>query len=125
MQPTARKPQVIIRHCDEYEPQKIRQIIREGMEAMGLRPRGRTLVKPNIVCAGDRFEHAHTRPEFVEGVLLALQDRDEEKKMTELAVGERCGITIPTRYVFEQSGMEKMVKRLKVKRYYFEEEPQV
>ena len=44
---------------------------------------------------------------------------------SELAVGERCGITIPTRYVYEQTGMEKMVKRLKVKRYYFEEQQQV
>ena len=125
MRPSAREPHVIIRHCDEYDPQRIREIVHEGLETLGLSPRGRTLVKPNIVCAGERFEHAHTRPEFVEGVLLALQDRDTGKQMTELAVGERCGITIPTRYVFEQSGMEQMVKRLKLKRYYFEEEPQV
>ena len=125
MKPSAAKPQVIIRHCDAYEPEKIRAIVREGLEAMNLRPRGRTLLKPNIVCAGPRFEHAHTRPEFVEGVLLALRDRDDKKEMTELAVGERCGITIPTRHAFSQSGMEKMTKRLKVKRYYFEEEPQV
>jgi uncharacterized protein (DUF362 family) len=124
VRPTQRKPQVIIRHCDEYEPERIRAIVREGLETLGLRPHGRTLLKPNIVCAGERFEHAHTRPEFVEGVLLALRDRDEGK-VTELAVGERCGITIPTRYAFSQSGMEAMVKRLKVKRYYFEEEPQV
>jgi uncharacterized protein (DUF362 family) len=125
MKPTARKPQVIIRHCDAYEPQRIREIIREGLVAMDLRPRGRTPAKPNMVCAGEGFEHAFTRPEFVEGVLLALQDRDEDKQVTELAVGERCGITIPTRYVYEHTGMEKMVKRLKVKHYYFEEEPQV
>jgi uncharacterized protein (DUF362 family) len=124
MRPTACKPQVIIRHCDAYEPERIRQIIREGLATLELRPRGRTLLKPNIVCAGERFEHAYTRPEFVEGVLLALRDRDDGK-MTELAVGERCGITIPSRYVFERSGMEAMVKRLKVKRYYFEEEPQL
>ena len=124
MQPNARKPRVIIRHCDAYDPERIRAIVREGLEELGLSPRGRTLVKPNVVCAGEGFEHAHTRPEFVEGVLLALRDRDQGK-MTELAVGERCGITIPTRLAFKRSGMEKMVKRLKVKRYYFEEEPQV
>ena len=125
MRPDARKAHVIIRHCDSYDPERIRQIVREGMAELDLRPRGRTLLKPNIVCAGERFEHAYTRPEFVEGVLLALQDRDEQKQMTELAVGERCGITVPTRFVFDQSGMEAMVKRLGVKRYYFEEEPQV
>jgi uncharacterized protein (DUF362 family) len=118
---------VIIRHCDEYEPQRIRNIIREGLESLDLHPQGRTLLKPNIVMAGEEFKHAFTRPEFVEGVLLGLQDRDAGSgKMTELAVGERCGITVPTRYVFEHSGMEAMVKRQKnVKRYYFEEEPQV
>jgi uncharacterized protein (DUF362 family) len=125
MKPSVHKPQVIIRHCDAYDPERIRAIVREGLATLGLSPRGRTLVKPNIVCAGEGFEHAFTRPEFVEGVVLALKDADKDNKMTELAVGERCGITIPTRYVFEQSGMEQMVKRLKVKRYYFEEEPQV
>src|SRR5687768_17918536 len=79
MQPNARKPKVIIRHCDAYDPERIRAIVREGLEELDLRPRGRTLVKPNIVCAGEHFEHAHTRPEFVEGVLLALRDRDEGK----------------------------------------------
>jgi uncharacterized protein (DUF362 family) len=125
MRPDARKAHVIIRHCDSYDPERIRQIVREGLAELDLRPRGRTLLKPNIVCAGERFEHAYTRPEFVEGVLRALQDRDEAKQMTELAVGERCGITVPTRFVFDQSGMEAMVKRVGVKRYYFEEEPQV
>jgi uncharacterized protein (DUF362 family) len=124
MRPSATKPQVIIRHCDAYDPERIRQIVREGMEQLELRPRGRTLLKPNLVCAGERFEHAHTRPEFVEGVLLALKDRDDGK-VTELAVGERCGITIPSRYAFAASGVEDVVKKLKVKRYYFEEEPQV
>jgi uncharacterized protein (DUF362 family) len=125
MKPAQPKARVIIRHCDEYDPERIRVIVREALEALDLRPRGRTLLKPNIVMAGERFEHAFTRPEFVEGVLLGLKDRNDGQ-MTELAVGERCGITIPTRYVFEQSGMEAMVKRHKdVKRYYFEEEPQV
>jgi uncharacterized protein (DUF362 family) len=120
------KPKVIIRHCDEYDPERIRVIVREAMEELDLRPHGRTLVKPNIVCAGPSFENAHTRPEMIEGVLKALQDRDPEKKMTELAVGERCGITIPSRHVFAASGMDAMIARQKnVKTYYFEEEPQV
>jgi uncharacterized protein (DUF362 family) len=124
MRPNVPKPQVIIRHCDTYEPERIRQLVREGLETLSLRPRGRTLLKPNLVAAGERFEHAFTRPEFIEGVLLALRDRDDGK-MTELAVGERCGITLPTRYAFEKSGVEAMTRRLKVKRYYFEEEPQL
>ena len=125
MRPDAKKPQVIIRHCDAYDPERIRVIVREAMEQLDLRPRGRTLLKPNIVLAGENYENAYTRPELVEGVLKALQDRDEDKKMTELAVGERCGITVPTRMAFAESGMEAMVKRVGVKRYYFEEEPQL
>ncbi|MGO8997186.1 MAG: DUF362 domain-containing protein [Polyangiaceae bacterium] len=115
---------VIIRHCDTYEPERIRWIVREGLEELGLRPRGRTLLKPNLVCAGELFEHAHTRPEFAEGVLMALRDRDEGA-MTELAVGERCAITIPTRFVFDQAGFDPVIARTGAKRYCFDEVPQV
>jgi uncharacterized protein (DUF362 family) len=117
-------PTVILRHCDAYDPERIRTVVREGLEALDLRPRGRTLVKPNIVSAGELFKHAYTRPEFTEGVLRALQDRDRGA-MTELAVGERCGITIPTRRAFEGAGYNPMLKRVGAKRYCFEEEPQV
>ena len=92
------RPRVIIRDCRTYDVQKIRQIVREGLEELGLSPSGRTLVKPNCVASGDMFTNAFTRPEFLEGVILGLQDRDRGKgKISELAVGERCGITIPTR----------------------------
>jgi uncharacterized protein (DUF362 family) len=124
MKPVAR-PRVILRHCDAYDPERIRVIVREGLEALGLEPHGRTLVKPNLVAAGEYFPHAYTRPEFAEGVLRALKDRDRGR-MTELAVGERCGITIPTRMVFRDAGYDAMLERVAdVKRYLFEEEQQV
>jgi uncharacterized protein (DUF362 family) len=115
---------VIIRHCDAYDPQRIRVIVREALEQFDLRPFGRTLVKPNLVAAGELFEHAHTRPEFAEGVLLALKDRDTGR-MSELAVGERCAITIPTRLVYKESKFDEMIARTGVKRYCFDEVPQV
>ena len=78
---------------------------------LDLRPHGRTLVKPNLVAAGELFPHAYTRPEFVEGVLRALRDRETTATpMTELAVGERCGITIPTRFAFGESGYDPMLR---------------
>jgi uncharacterized protein (DUF362 family) len=123
MHPT-RDARVILRHCDAYDAQRIRSIVREGLTELGLRPYGRTLVKPNLVAAGELFEHAHTRPEFGEGVLLALKDRDDGK-VSELAVGERCAITIPTRMAFAQSGFDAVIQRTGVKRYCFEEVPQV
>ena len=118
------KPTVILRSCREYDAQKIRKIVREGLEELGLRPFGRTLVKPNLVAAGPLFPHAFTRPEFGEGVLEALRDVGSSS-MTELAAGERCGITVPTRVAFRESGWDKMLEKLDVKRYCFEEEQQV
>lgn len=117
-------PTIIIRSCESYDVPTIRKIIREGLEELDLRPHGRTLVKPNLVVSGDMFPHAYTRTEFIEGVLLALRDRDDGE-MTELAVGERCGITVPTRQVFREAGYDDMLRRLGVRRYCFEEEQQV
>jgi uncharacterized protein (DUF362 family) len=94
------------------------------MQELGLSPRGRTLVKPNLVAAGPLFEHAHTRAEFVEGVLLALRDRDAGS-MTELGVGERCGITIPSRYVFREAKIDPVIERTSAVRHLFDETPQV
>jgi len=45
--------------------------------------------------------------------------------MSEIAVGERCGITVPTRFVFKESGFDDVLKRTGAKRYCFEEVPQV
>jgi uncharacterized protein (DUF362 family) len=123
--PNASAPRVIIRHCDGYYMETIRKILREGMNELGIVPKGRTLVKPNLVSAGEMFPHAHTRPEFGEALLLALQDVGSDT-MTELAVGERCGITIPTRYAYKHSGWDTVINRTRgVKRYCFEEEQQV
>lgn len=125
MNPNAAPARVIIRHCDSYDPERIRTIVREGLWALNLSPKGRTLVKPNLVAAGEIFPNAYTRPEFGEGVLRALQDVGSSA-MTELAVGERCGITVPTRMSFAESGWDKMIARVGgVKRYLFEEVPQV
>ncbi|MCC6521791.1 MAG: DUF362 domain-containing protein [Polyangiaceae bacterium] len=122
MKPTPRA-KVVIRRCERYDVEAIRRIVREALEAFDLRPSGRTLIKPNVVASGPLFQHAHTRPEFIEGVVAGLRDRDAG--MTEIAVGERCGITIPTRTAFEGAEYYPMFKRARVKHYHFEEEPQV
>ena len=118
------RPRVIIRRCESYDVERIRTIIREGLEELDLRPHGRTLIKPNVVASGPTFMNAYTRPEFIEGVILGLRDRDDGH-VKELAVGERCGITLPTRTAFDGAGYYPMFKRTGVKHYHFEEEPQV
>src|SRR5947209_18710259 len=110
MKPTA-EPRVIIRHCASYDPEAIRAIVREGLDELGLEPHGRTLVKPNLVAAGKLFPHAHTRPEFGDGVLRALKEAGGDA-ISELAVGERCGMTIPSRPAFEQWGLQAMIQRV-------------
>lgn len=118
------RPKVIIRACKDYDVAAIRRIVREGLSELGLRPKGRTLVKPNVVASGKHFSYAYTRPEFVEGVLQALLDRDDG--MTELAVGERSGITLPTRYCFSGAGYDSLPSRVPgLVLHHFEETSQV
>lgn len=125
MDPNAASPRVILRHCDGYDAERIRAIAREGLIELGLVPHGRTLVKPNLVAAGELFADAYTRPEVGEGVLRALRDVGADR-LSELGVGERCGITIPTRYAMRESGWDAMMARVGgVTRYPFDEVPQV
>jgi uncharacterized protein (DUF362 family) len=118
------KPKVILRDCQEYNPDRIAGIIGEGLEDLGVRPQGLTLVKPNTVIAHSHyFAHAFTRPEFLDGLLTALKRHDGD--IGELVVGERCGITIPTRYAFAEAGYRPVLRRHRVRARYFDEEPQV
>jgi uncharacterized protein (DUF362 family) len=118
------KPTVILRHCETYDPQRIARIIGEGMDLLGVRPRGRTMVKPNVVIAHrEFFPHAFTRAEFLDGLLSALRERGED--IDELCVGERCGITIPTRYALSMAGYPKVLRKHGLRAKYFDESWQI
>jgi uncharacterized protein (DUF362 family) len=118
------KPKVILRHCDTYDPARIAQIIGEGMDELGVRPRGRTMVKPNVVIAHHQvFAHAYTREEFLDGLLTAVRQRGDQ--ISDLSVGERCGITIPTRYVFAMAGYPAVLRKHGVRAEYFDEGAQL
>jgi uncharacterized protein (DUF362 family) len=115
---------VLIRRCSEYDAVRIAGIIQEGMEELGVRPKGKILLKPNVVLAHpELFPHAFTRKEFLDGVLTAVKTKAES--VQEISVGERSGITIPTRYNFKQAGYPKILKKHGVKPVYFEECKQV
>lgn len=117
---------VFLRSCKDYDPEAIRTIVRETMEALDLRPKGRVLVKPNLVIVQKKaFVNAHTRAEFTDGVLAGLRDRELPGEVTELAVGERCGITMPTRMVWGQADYGPVLKKHGAKRYLFDECTQV
>ena len=98
-----KKHKVLIRRCDDYDAEKIYGIIKEGMEELNVRPAGRILLKPNVVIAhAEVFPNAFTRKEFLDGVIAATKAKAE--KVREIAVGERSGITVPTRWAFKNAG---------------------
>ena len=118
------KHRVIIRKCADYDADKIAGIIREGMEELGAKPEGNILLKPNTVIAHPEiFPHAFTRKEFLDGVLAATKSLALNVK--EIAVGERCGIVIPTRFSFKNAGYPEIIKKHGVKTHYFDEVKQV
>jgi uncharacterized protein (DUF362 family) len=120
----ADKHKVLIMRCRDYDAATIAGIVREGMQELGVRPSGRILLKPNVVIAHpELFPHAFTRPEFLDGVISATRDRARD--VTELAVGERSGITLPTRWTFKNAGYPAVIKKHGVKVHYFDECRQV
>jgi uncharacterized protein (DUF362 family) len=118
------KPKVLIMRCADYDSQKIAGIIEEGMEECGVRPTGRTMLKPNCVAAHpELFPHAFTRAEFLEGAIIAAKARGAEVR--DLTVAERSGITIPTRFCFDHAGYYQVLERHKVEACHLEEVRQV
>jgi len=111
---------VLIMRCDEYNPDKIAGIISEGMAELNIRPSGKILLKPNVVMAHPEiFPHTFTRKEFLDGAIRATKER--ATTVEEIAVGERSGITIPTRWNFKNAGYPGVIKKHKVKTHYFDE----
>lgn len=111
---------VLIMKCDNYDVDKIAGIVKQGMEELGVKPSGNVLLKPNAVLAHpDVFPHACTRQEFLDGVLSATKAMAPDAK--EISVGERSGISIPTRFSFKHAGYTKVIRKHKVKTYYFDE----
>ena len=118
------KYRVIIRKCSDYDADQIKGIIREGMQDLDARPQGNILLKPNTVLAHPEvFPHAFTRKEFLDGAIAAAKELSKDTK--EIAVGERCAITIPTRYCFRQAGYPEVIKKHGIKTHYFDEVKQV
>jgi uncharacterized protein (DUF362 family) len=118
------KHKVVIMRCSEYNPDKISGIIKDGMNELGVKPSGKILLKPNVVIAHPEiFPHAFTRKEFLDGVISSTKAEAEDVK--EISVGERSGITIPTRWNFKNAGYLEVIKKHKIKTHYFDEVKQV
>ncbi len=107
-----KKPIVILRRAPVYDPAAIEKIVREGLDEMGLasRVKGRVTIKPNVVMAHPKVApSAYTRPEFLEGLIRALQGRPDVDRIT---VAEKCGAAIPTTRMFRRAGYYKLKRKL-------------
>jgi uncharacterized protein (DUF362 family) len=120
----AEKHKVIIRKCEDYDDvERIRGIVREGMEELGARPHGKLLLKPNLIFAHRRYgRYGFTNPSVIEAIIDVMGAVPEVEKIT---IGERTGVTVPTRYVFHEAGYERFRKKPKVEVCFFDEAPLV
>jgi uncharacterized protein (DUF362 family) len=110
------KPRVILRRADVYDPALVAAIIRDGLDAFGLAPRirGKITIKPNVVMAHHKVTpSAYTRPEFLDGLLTALEEKAQGA--AEVRVAEKCGAAIPTSRMFRRAGYYRLRKKHRFK----------
>ena len=114
------KRRVILRKCASPEPGVVRGIIGECFEQLGARPRGRVLIKPNVVSANRDYIHAsYVHPGVIEGLVGELQTRDE---ITRITIGESSGFGIPPGLFLHEAGYAALARRLGVRLVDFNEE---
>ena len=104
---------VIIRECEDYDPQKIEAIVADGMERLGYKPSGKVFAKPNVVVAYQTEKlgrHAFTPPSFVGAGLKAISKVPGVKQID---LGENVAMGIPTRLGFEHAGYYDEMKNVK------------
>jgi uncharacterized protein (DUF362 family) len=120
------KAKVILRRVPGYDAALIRQVIREGLEELGLggRVRGRVTVKPNIVMSHPKLTpSAFTRAEFVDGLLGAIEDTAGAG--TRFVVTEKSGAGIPTSRMFRRAGYYRLKRKHRVRILPLEEDRKV
>lgn len=103
---------VYIKKCGEYDRAAMKEMVREGMDALGFKPSGNVFVKPNVVFASrpDVFgTHSYTPASLVGASILAIADEDEVKRVD---VGENGAIGSPTRYFYKSAGYYEEIRNL-------------
>ncbi|MFH1985385.1 MAG: DUF362 domain-containing protein [Pseudomonadota bacterium] len=120
MNRSSQPPMVMLRRCDHYDHETLCAIIRDGIFAMGARPRGRILIKPNIVTANrDYIHHSYTEPRMLGAMVQVLREHGDCGAIT---VGESGGIGMPSRLFFAESGIRALCRSLGVPLVDFNEE---
>lgn len=104
---------VYIRKCEEYDSDRMKAIISEGMAKLSFRPLGRVFVKPNVVFAYDTKvfgANSYTHPGFAGAALTAIS---KVAGVRRIDMGENSAIGFPTRLCFEHSGYYREMKRVR------------
>ena len=122
------KDTVLIYRCEEYDVQKLEEIIVEGMKRLNFTPKGKTLIKANEVAGFYKrrfFQHSNTEPEVLDAFIRAIKSNDiDTSNMEELYLGGKAGVKMPTRYTLKVSGLLDVLKSHKVKAKPFDEFPE-
>jgi uncharacterized protein (DUF362 family) len=103
---------VLIRKCEEYDPDKIAEIMREGMTTFGYSPSGNVYVKPNVVFASREPKFgitAYTHNAVISACLNTLANHNGVNRVD---MGENTGIGVPTRLNYKKAGYYDTVKQV-------------
>ena len=106
---------VLVRRCEAYDRDKIKQIISQGMKELNYQPQGNIFVKPNVVYASKNGKYgstAFTHSSFVGASLLALS---RHPGVNRVDMGEKTAIGYPTRLSYKYAGYYNEVKTIKKK----------
>jgi len=104
---------VIVRKCEEYDPETIERIVGEGLRHLGCLPKGNVFVKPNVVLAlrDNRFgKHAYTHKSVVAATLSSLTKQPDVKRID---LGEKSAVGFPTRMNYRHTGYAEEIARLR------------
>ena len=104
---------VLAVRCEEYNREAVREIVTQGMKALGFRPAGRIFAKPNVVFAykpEPYGHHAYTDPAVLGGSLLATASSEGVERID---VGENAAVGMPTRMVYRYAGYYDEVRRVR------------
>ncbi|MEW6200587.1 MAG: DUF362 domain-containing protein [bacterium] len=95
------------------DPDRVEAIIRECFEELGAAPRGRVLIKPNVVTANREYiHHSYTHQGVIEGLIRALKTKSS---VTEITIGESSGFGIPPGLFLREAGYDALARRMKVR----------
>ncbi len=115
MNPNKTDNRVLVRYCEEYDPEKIQQIVTSGMQDLNYQPQGKIFVKPNVVYAskdGKYGSTAYTHPSVVGASLLALS---HQSGVSRIDMGEKTAIGYPTRLSYKYAGYYRQIRKIKKK----------